>query len=332
MLSPSSSSASLHIPTSAPLGVSSPYIAPPTPPPPPSRRMPYYPPVSISDPLRRFFWAANQIQLPWYSFTQGLFPSKSPRRRRKKPVPQSSSVPVELPVRDDPLDNEVDLKEPHQDRQNTVVPDEPEPVTSILETPLTSHAPSEDDSTHPTTPSSVVAPVIPRPQANSTTKSPTRPNASSLPIVPAIPNFPVVPKAPKRPSVGTFSETTKPQEPVNQEHLDAAIEAKAQSSAVDTSGSPEPAIASNSPPAKPPPKSWADLVRTKAQPNSQNGSRTQDNITAQTNGFNIAKISSLAEALSSYKVDEIQDESKISFLEPRGLVNTGNMCYMNSVR
>ena len=26
-----------------------------------------------------------------------------------------------------------------------------------------------------------------------------------------------------------------------------------------------------------------------------------------------------------------EDLSKIAFLKPRGLVNTGNMCYMNSV-
>ena len=38
--------------------------------------------------------------------------------------------------------------------------------------------------------------------------------------------------------------------------------------------------------------------------------------------------SSLAEALRAYRVG---GGEKISFLEPRGLINPGNMCYMNSV-
>ena len=37
--------------------------------------------------------------------------------------------------------------------------------------------------------------------------------------------------------------------------------------------------------------------------------------------------SSLVDALQDYNVSN----RKLSFLEPRGLVNTGNMCYMNSV-
>lgn len=43
------------------------------------------------------------------------------------------------------------------------------------------------------------------------------------------------------------------------------------------------------------------------------------------------KVNSLGEALSSFDIKDIQETSKLSFLEPRGLVNTGNMCYMNSV-
>lgn len=44
--------------------------------------------------------------------------------------------------------------------------------------------------------------------------------------------------------------------------------------------------------------------------------------------FAKSNASSLAEALRDYQVSNGQ---KIAFLEPRGLVNTGNMCYMNSV-
>lgn len=45
-------------------------------------------------------------------------------------------------------------------------------------------------------------------------------------------------------------------------------------------------------------------------------------------GFAKANASSLAEALRAYRVGGSQ---KLAFLEPRGLINTGNMCYMNSV-
>lgn len=54
-------------------------------------------------------------------------------------------------------------------------------------------------------------------------------------------------------------------------------------------------------------------------------------VVTQTNGITNTKTASLSEALSSYSVAEARENSKVAFLEPRGLVNTGNMCYMNSV-
>jgi ubiquitin C-terminal hydrolase len=67
------------------------------------------------------------------------------------------------------------------------------------------------------------------------------------------------------------------------------------------------------------------LVRTKEAKNAS---------TAQTNGTvapqavqSLPASASLAEALKQHAVNN----SNLSFLEPRGLVNPGNMCYMNSV-
>ena len=37
----------------------------------------------------------------------------------------------------------------------------------------------------------------------------------------------------------------------------------------------------------------------------------------------------MAEAIREYQVGSLD---KVSIIEPRGLINTGNMCYMNSVR
>jgi ubiquitin carboxyl-terminal hydrolase 10 len=45
----------------------------------------------------------------------------------------------------------------------------------------------------------------------------------------------------------------------------------------------------------------------------------------------VQKSESLADVLNSLGEDVTQYSDKIAFLEPRGLVNTGNMCYMNSV-
>jgi len=49
---------------------------------------------------------------------------------------------------------------------------------------------------------------------------------------------------------------------------------------------------------------------------------------AGTGGFAKANASSLAQALQAYRPGT---PDRLAFLEPRGLVNTGNMCYMNSV-
>jgi ubiquitin carboxyl-terminal hydrolase 10 len=84
--------------------------------------------------------------------------------------------------------------------------------------------------------------------------------------------------------------------------------------------------ASSIPPPVAAPKSWADLVRRNA-PRTSAGSAINGDVVK--TGFSASKSASLAEALKQYNV---RDDVKLSFLEPRGLVNTGNMCYMNSVR
>lgn len=76
------------------------------------------------------------------------------------------------------------------------------------------------------------------------------------------------------------------------------------------------------------PKSWADLVRTKPM-SAAAGAKALDETPQQVNGFQQPKPGSLLEVLRSY--DTESGSSRVAFLEPRGLVNTGNMCYMNSV-
>ena len=78
------------------------------------------------------------------------------------------------------------------------------------------------------------------------------------------------------------------------------------------------------------PKSWADLVRSKASAAAISTTSQESTQNNSSNGYG-AKSSSLAEALNSFSVKQSKESHKIAFLEPRGLVNTGNMCYMNSV-
>ncbi len=310
--SPTSSSASLHVPSSASMSTSNPHLAPPTPPPPsvppPSHRTPFYPP------------------LPWQSF-EGAFPARALRRRRRTPAPQSSSVPVELPSRRGSAADEESVAEtatPNADAPPQAEETLHQPLS--LDTPSTSHPPSEALSTQPTTPSSAAPPHQSALKINPS----GRPNGHIVPIVPAIPNIPIVSRPSKRASVSVASEAVNGAAPSNTDHLANAVKTAAAATQEETENNAK----SPSPPVKASPKSWADLVRTMGQSAASGTSQATQAINGafpQVNGFAPAKSKSLVDALSSYSVKEINETAKIAFLEPRGLVNTGNMCYMNSV-
>jgi ubiquitin carboxyl-terminal hydrolase 10 len=74
------------------------------------------------------------------------------------------------------------------------------------------------------------------------------------------------------------------------------------------------------------PKVWSTVLAPGAKPAqpASNGSLSAGSSTV---GKTNAEV--LTEALKSF--DAISNDSKVTFLEPRGLANAGNMCYMNSV-
>ena len=212
------------------------------------------------------------------------------------------------------------------------------------ETPSTQGHPSEDTaSTSPTTPtSSVQTQQTPTAAAAPT---PSRPGASGA--RPAMPAIPVIPALPK-----TSPKSAKPAGAVQDEPAakDSVIERSSGSVAHQTAEetgtevTAPAAIAASAPAAAPipaKPKLWSGLFGKPATPSSSSvNATTQDHVNgAATDGtgsasgaagsFSKTHTSAVAEALDTYRVG---NASKVAFLEPRGLVNTGNMCYMNSVR
>lgn len=182
-----------------------------------------------------------------------------------------------------------------------------------IETPTTipSDAQSDAMSTQPTTPSSAVASTAKSQQTPTQAKS-ARYVVPVVPIIPAMPVSPVTSRKAHRDSI-----TSTKSKPVSENESTPTAEEVKQ---------PEPAEASPLPP--PAPKSWAELVRKQAANAASITSVV--NSAPMVNGASAPKTETLGEVLG--ELSTVESPSKVVFLEPRGLVNTGNMCYMNSVR
>jgi ubiquitin carboxyl-terminal hydrolase 10 len=303
-------------------------------PPPEEVYSPFQPPVGPSKACS-IAPVSNVYQLPWLSVPDSPFPPKAHRKRGPKRVRQAQDeglimlpsraqevlAPEALaPETGDSKDAGESMEEQTTESQASTVA-----APSDQETPLTSQAPSEVGSGElPTTPSSAS-----RPGSSPThTRSATRP---AVPIIPATPKV-AVPISKKPSGASPRSSTEKEGET---EASSAATPPKSDttSSSLTLVPSPEQSPASTidtteteTTPQKPAaPKSWADLVRTK--------SAKTETISSPANGIvktdvHESKAGPLAEAIRAFSVDS---SHKISFLKPRGLVNSGNMCYMNSV-
>ncbi|KAJ4346113.1 hypothetical protein N0V95_005666 [Ascochyta clinopodiicola] len=276
-------------------------VAPPTPPQPATFK-PFYPP------------------LPWLSVPDALFPARAAgrrRRRRRGPVlPQEQGLA--LPSRGHHVHDDAKATEEaaHAELESAGEPDESQastiaaPSDAEVETPSTSHPPSEIDT------------PVQQPAAQTTAAATKHARNTTKPAVPLIPIKPA--KAASAASTAQKSVKSPPAE-------------KPQPKTADQVAAPAPEAASAEEAPKPAapavPKSWAELLRVKnaaAAPQAQ--AQTQppaaSNGVVSANGPVASKSNSLADVLASYTVDA---EKKVSFIEPRGLVNTGNLCYMNSV-
>lgn len=250
------------------------------------------------------------------------FPAKIPRRRRKPRALETSAAAVQLPAKDSQKDTDATGESKTPAPEHNVAS-----ASSDFQTPITSHAPSETDSTQPTTPSSAAVP-----SSSSRSQSTQSQAKTARPAVPIVPVVPIIPQSPSRPkrasqdiarrgSTTPKSSAARPATEVDDEPQTPTAGA----STPENNEEPNKEV----PTSKPAPKSWADLVRTKGS--QATGSSAANVPPAGTSGLGISKTSSLVDVLSNLGTNVEEYSNKIAFVEPRGLVNTGNMCYMNSV-
>ena len=217
-----------------------------------------------------------------------------------------------LPTRDDDVEEPpVHSTDELQSEASTLA------APSETETPATSQAPSESDMTQVSTPATPAQVSASSPTPTSTQfKQPAAKRDARASI--AVPNIPGLAKV-KGPS--------PPATAAKESAAQAVEDTESKVDGTQSSATPEETVIEASPasPLKATPKSWADLLRKNAGPQSAipgvNGGMAG-------NGIQLPPNASIADALKQYQV---QNDERVYFIEPRGLVNTGNMCYMNSV-
>ncbi|KAK4448275.1 hypothetical protein QBC34DRAFT_301360 [Podospora aff. communis PSN243] len=298
-------------------------------------------------------------KLPWYSDPGSPFPVRSRKIKRRRPT-WGAGVALKQPDRQLTAAADTETK-PDTDRetvQKTVGPTRNtaqnstsqqsgnEPGTRS-ETPFTPDQTDDAAPASPTTPSSmkplkptgdsiIIKNGVTKPAKRSTLAGPAPPASKIKPAVPAIPK---ISKGIKSDAPKTTNGSAVPTR--NEPPLTGDVRSEYAPLETTTGGGKEGAP----PPVKPPPaprKTWADLVKPRA---GETRASPQGSAQVLTNGYaataaaaaasrrdlagGVPSFSTIAFAEALRKFDG--NGAELSFLEPRGLRNKGNMCYMNSI-
>ncbi|KAI0514491.1 hypothetical protein F5B22DRAFT_637058 [Xylaria bambusicola] len=265
--------------------------------------------------------------LPWYSHPGEYFPPRATKFRRRRRKTNVASL-VELP----PVQNNGVSCEEYPNFSSSNVSIAP---NNILEEAITtatsaSHLSSEgsiQSSSQDAHTQSVSSTPVSHTAEPSVASTSTKTNKSTA--RPAVPAVPVIPTRPK-PSPKELKA------PPDSDSRDNLPQPSVQTVQADLTT--EPLIETPKAPVL-----WTNFFK-KATPTITPLKGPSNSVSSVTNfgthssgagvvdsglrSFVKSNASSLADALRDYEVSSGQ---KLAFLEPRGLVNTGNMCYMNSV-
>ncbi|KAI3322437.1 cysteine proteinase [Xylariaceae sp. AK1471] len=288
--------------------------------------------------------APFKYPLPWLSHPDEPFPSrttKSRRRRRKMGATTSVELPMSMQNGVEPEDDSKIASSNEPTAFDTPKPKTASTVASAVDpTSETSsiHDPPREEHLQSTSSTPVSAKALP---ASATSPSTKTNKSTARTAVPAVPVFPAMPKtSPKETKSLSSSEDTQVATPSSSVQTDEVAQAPAETTRTEPEIEPTPAQ-----PTKAAPKLWSGLFQramSAATPSTgpNSGSTTTASGAPASDATNVANgisgpgsfaksnANSLAEALRAYQVS---NGHKIAFLEPRGLINTGNMCYMNSV-
>jgi len=279
------------------------------------------------------------VQLPWLSVPDEPFPvlaTKSRRRRLKMGDAASVQLPTNMNNGVEPENtSEVASNEPTP--LDIPAPGESKPTTltaNLTSEPLPVRDVPQDEKLQSTSSTPISTKAVASASTSTKTNKPV-----ARPAIPAVPVVPAIPKTSHKETNLSSSEATQLETPPTPTKTGETAQSGAETAA-ESEAQPTPAQ-----PTRVAPKLWSGLFQRSApatalsaDPKAGSNATTQDATASSapnaSNGLpgpgNFAKsnASSLAEALRSYQVS---NDYKISFLEPRGLINTGNMCYMNSV-